>query len=173
MRFTPLMLLGLAGACAPTASNDDIDGSDADEFPILLPAGTGGVKIRFDIDPDVRSTMPESESAQGEFYGSVFHAEDVTVLGPVDDARELDVGDPSSDQVDITAGATEVLASLGPFEPGWYTVLGFLDTDGNAVPAEPAPDQGDPVTLPGGQNEFLIEADTILEYTVTFRLLRP
>ena len=50
-------------------------------------------------------------------------------------------------------------------------ILGFLDSDANANPDSPGPDQRDPVTLPGKNRTDLVAGST--DVTVFFGLLNP
>ncbi len=129
---------------------------------------TGTVALHFQLDSVLLSYV--DQPPVGAFWGSIYLSEDVTGLGPSEDARPLeDVFVVAVDLSDLTLPALYTTAAL---PVGRLTVLGFVDTDGNAVTDSPDPDDGDPVTLPG-ENGFDVSADTTTDVTVFFGLLNP
>lgn len=156
-----LTLLGLL-LTACDGGEKDAD-QPTDEEPT-----TGALALYFTIDPDVQETM--AEDAIGAFRGSIFLADDVTAVGPVDGAEDLE--SVFVEEVDLRNGASAVLYTTGQLPVGWITVLGFLDTDGNADPDNPDPDDKDPVTLPH-QNELEVIGGETTEVAVHFGLLKP
>lgn len=170
----PLLLLALSactGKTADTAADtagaaDGTDGADG-TADVDQPV-TGRLALTFAIDPDYRDLM--QEEAIGPFWGSFYDADDVTGAGPNDGAEAI--GSITVEEVDVRGEATAVLFTSDDLTAVKVTVLGFLDSDGNADPDSPDPDEKDPVTLPA-ENEFrLVEGETT-EVEVFFGLLRP
>jgi hypothetical protein len=133
------------------------------------PPGPGALAISFAMEPDWIPSM--DEEPVGVFHGAVFLADDVGPLGPKDGAPSLEGIDVDVD-LRPDGGPTGVLHVTAELEPGDVAVLGFLDSDGNADPADLAPDEGDPVTLPG-DNTFAVAADAETPVEVFFGLLNP
>ena len=53
---------------------------------------------------------------------------------------------------------------------GSYQILGFMDIDGNADPANPQPDEGDPVMIPIGGFELSCAVQPV---TAEFAIVLP
>ncbi len=170
----PLLLLAFtAVACTgnkddsggeDSASNgaDGADGTDGEDSPV-----TSVLRLSFDIDADYRDVM--DEPAQGNFWGDVYHADEVSSVGPDEGAvalASLYVAD-----IDLTGDATGILLETEAITAVSVIILGFLDSDGNANPDGPGPDQRDPVTLPGQNRTDLMAGST--DVTVFFGLLNP
>jgi len=161
----PILLL--ASACAGSSeTTDDTDTTDT------TPAGsgTGVLAIRFTIDEDWKAAM--QEPAVGRFWGELYNSDDVTGIGPNEGAVAYESIYIAS--VDLTAdlGPTEVLFTSGPLPIGYATVLGFMDSDGNATDEAANPDSKDPVTLPN-ENEFEVLEDVTTEVDVFLGFLNP
>ncbi len=129
---------------------DDIpDAVGACESLGSVAAPAGRFRLRFAASSTVREDRRRKAPLAGDVHGSIYRAEDVTIRGPDDGARPVasftfrgvDVRDPAAL---ATYDVPEVLPA------GEYQVLGFMDIDGNADPADPAPDTGDPVMIPIG-----------------------
>ena len=73
--------------------------------------------------------------------------------------------------LDLTGDATDVLLETEEITAVSVVILGFLDSDANANPDSPGPDQRDPVTLPGKNRTDLVAGST--DVTVFFGLLNP
>lgn len=147
-----------AGCSGSSPAETDVTGS-----------GTGTLALRFAIDDDWHAAM--SEPAKGPFWGSIYLADEVTGAGPVEGAVALWSIEVA--EVDLTSGApTAALHVTGALPIGWVTVLGFMDSDGNALVDAPDPDDDDPVTLPN-ENEFEVLEDAETEVEVFFGLLKP
>lgn len=129
---------------------------------------TGRLALTFAIDTDYRDLM--EEEAIGPFWGSFYDAEDVTGVGPNEGAQSL--GSIHVEEVDVRGDATGVLFTSEDLTAEKIVVLGFLDSDGNAVPGDEGPDDKDPVTLPGENRFTLVEGETT-EIQVFFGLLNP
>ena len=129
---------------------------------------SGTLAVSFRIDSDYQALM--DEPAVGTFYGAWWRSEDVSGIGPAEGASSL--GDIRVDGVDLQAGPTGVLLVTGPLPIQDVVALGFLDSDGNADPNSPDPDEGDPVTLPG-QNVFTVVGGEESAAEVFFGLLNP
>jgi hypothetical protein len=65
-----------------------------------------------------------------------------------------------------------VLFTTGALPVGEVTILGFIDSDGNADPDAPSPDAKDPVTLPS-DNEFDVIGGQETTVEVYFGLINP
>ena len=100
----------------------------------------------------------------------------VTVGDGVFEALQDDGAEALTDvEVEVDLSAANPTAELMTSEvlpAGVVAILGFLDTDGNAVEGAPDPDSGDPVTLVG-QNKFEIVPGDPTPVTVYFGLLFP
>lgn len=152
----------LISAC----SGSDGKSSDDTDQP---GSGTGTLAARFTIDEDWRAAM--EEPATGPFRGSVYLADEVSGVGP--DAGAEALGDVFVENVDLSAGGTtDVLWTSEALPVGWVTILGFMDSDANAVEGEEDPDEKDPVTLPH-ENEFEVLEDAETEITIQFGFLNP
>lgn len=154
-----LFLLLLACGAGPS----DTDETDA------AGSGRGDLRLSFGIDSDWFASM--DEPCVGPFWGSVWLADEVTGAGPIDGAESL--ADVHVGSVDLSTGeSTAVLTTVTDLPAGWVTILGFLDSDGNAIVDAPDPDEDDPVTLPG-DNEFEVVEDAETDVVVFFGLLNP
>jgi len=132
-------------------------------------SGAGTLALSFAIHEDWHAAL--DEPGVGPFWGSFYYSEEVSSFGPDDGAEDL--GSIYVDEVDLVDGsATATLFTSEPLPADWITVLGFVDTDGNADAESPDPDSGDPVTVPY-ENEFLVAEDTETEAQVFFGLLNP
>ena len=172
MRAHPLLIILAACACTGKSDDDSADPGtpDSGEEAGVEPSGpvTGRLALRFGIDVDHQALM--EEDAIGPFWGSFFDADDVTGVGPNDGARSL--GSIHIEELDLRAGPTSVLFTSDDLTAEKVVVLGFLDSDGNAVPGAEDPDEKDPVTLPG-ENRFTLVEGELTEVEVWFGLLRP
>ncbi len=108
----------------------------------------GRFKIKFDASSTVRMSRSLDGPLRGNIWISVFHAADVTIVGPNEGA--VAVADLQFQNVDLTdrANLMEYVTDLD-LSAGQYQILGFIDIDGNAG-TEGEPDVNDPVTLPIG-----------------------
>jgi hypothetical protein len=160
----------LLGAC--TKGEADTAGDTSAELLADLEPGTGRLLVRFEMDDALWEQWPDGEVAVGPFWGSVYLADDVTGVGPVDGAESLE--SISAVVVDMRdgGGPTGVLITTGALPTGWVTILGFVDTDANADSEDPDPDNKDPVTVPS-QNEFEVLERRESEAMVVFNLLNP
>jgi hypothetical protein len=162
MRTLILPLMFLA-ACK------DPEPGGADDTDPPAGSGTGTLAARFTIDDDWRAAM--DEPAAGPFRGSAYLSDEVTAIGPDEGAES--VADVFVEAVDLTSGApTEILWRSEALPVGWVTILGFLDSDGNATPGSEDPDERDPVTLPN-ENEFEVLEDVETEISIHFGFLNP
>jgi hypothetical protein len=151
-----------ASGAEDTADSGGATGEDAGG-PV-----TGRLALPFAIDTDHRDLM--EEEAIGPFWGSFYDAGDVTGVGPNDGAESL--GSIYVEEVDVRGEPTGVLFTSEDLTAEKVFVLGFLDSDGNAVPDAEGPDEKDPVTLPGDNRFTLVEGETT-EVQVLFGLLNP
>jgi hypothetical protein len=161
------LALFLAACPAPTDDDDSAASDDDDSTPEPT---EGTLSLSFRIDEDWYDAM--DEPAIGPFWGTIFDSEDVTGVGPCDEAREY--GDVYVELVDLTDGdfTSEVLFTTDLLPATWVTILGFMDSDGNSTKEDNGPDDGDPVTLPNS-NEFLVVAGEDTPAEVYFGFLNP
>ena len=133
-------------------------------------AGPGTLAVSFAIDLDYRDVM--DEPAVGPFWGTIYLADDVSGVGPVDGAQEF--GSVYVESVDLSgdAGASATLFTSDPIDATEVVILGFLDSDGNADTAAPDPDDRDPVTLPA-DNKFTVVPDATTDVQVWLGFLNP
>jgi hypothetical protein len=144
---------------------------DDDDSAEPTPAPTHGtLAVSFGIDDDWAAQM--DEPAVGGFWGTIFWADEVSGIGPEDDAEEL--GSIYVEVVDMTGPtlATDVLFTTEPLLAGWVTILGFVDSDANSTEADRGPDENDPVTLPN-DNQFEVIAGQESPAQVYFDFLNP
>jgi hypothetical protein len=144
-------------------------GCGAAEEPPPPPA-TGTARLAFKLTDSVRTDISPTGMTpiKGTIYGELFLAEDVTAVGPIDEAKPYG-------SVTVPIDLTSMQVSSGSwtsmeFEPNRYSFLGYLDLGDKSKPENRSPASGDPVTLPF-TNRFDIEANKQTEYTVTFDLL--
>lgn len=156
-------LLFLLVACTPDTATEE------DTSPPIITSGEGVLAVTFRINTDYQDLM--QEPAVGMFYGSFWYGDDVSAIGPA--AGAVDLGGFEV-MVDLTdgGGPTEVLYTSDLLPAEEIVILGFLDSDGNADPVSPNPDDKDPVTLPG-DNDFDVVGDAVTTVEVYFGLLNP
>lgn len=111
---------------------------------------SGTFMVHFDASSTVRTSPSAPPTLAGPIWGSVYRAADVTIGGPRPGTSP--VASFSFTGVDVTAGPSAMEYTIDTVLPGGqqYQILGFMDTDGNANPADPSPDEGDPVMIPIG-----------------------
>jgi hypothetical protein len=162
------MLLWLTAALGCGDKSED-SASSADTTD-SLEATEGTLALTFAMDADFIDVM--DEAPVGRFWGTIYAAEDVTGIGPDDDAVEY--GDVYVESVDLSpeGQTTAVLFTTGALPVGEVTILGFIDSDGNADPDAPSPDAKDPVTLPS-DNEFDVIGGQETTVEVYFGLINP
>ena len=155
--FTSCLLIGCAGS------------TETDSATTIVTDGSAA--ISFELDPDYLDEIEANgEQPIGMFYGSIFLDADVDGLGPLEGVVALaDVGV----EVDLAAAnPTAQLTVSDTLPAGVVVILGFLDTDANAVDGALDPEAGDPVTLVG-ENKFQILPGDPTSVTVYFGLLHP
>lgn len=130
----------------------------------------GNFELRFNASSTVRKSDNLDGPLRGTVVGSIFHAEDVTITGPIEGAEaaydfrfdDVDVssldGSPESYSIPVTLGA------------GDYQILGFMDIDDNEAFGDGGPDVNDPVMIPIGA--YAMEC-AIQPITVEFAILLP
>ncbi len=150
-------------ACTPDPTSEASPTADTAAAPT-----EGTLALTFRIDTDYQAAM--DEPAIGTFYGSFWHGSEVTSLGPDDDAVDLGGIEVA---LDLTAeNPTGIVFTSGALPAEEIVVLGFLDSDANADPAAPGPDDADPVTLPN-DNDFDVIGGTESTVEVFFGFLNP
>lgn len=166
------LILALCACAGKSGGDSAASGSDGDSGGSTGgdEAGpvTGRLALSFGIDVDHQALM--EEDAIGPFWGSFYDADDVTGVGPNDGAEAL--GSIHIEELDLREGPSPVLFTSEDLTAEKIVVLGFLDSDGNAVPSDEGPDDKDPVTLPG-DNRFRLVAGEVTEVQVWFGLLNP
>lgn len=157
-----LLVIACSGADPAGDSGADGDGGAG--------AGPGTLNVGFAIDLDYRDVM--DEPAVGRFWGTIYLAEDVSGVGPVDGAQEF--GSVYVETVDLSGetGASDTLFTSDPIDASQVVILGFLDSDGNADPTAPGPDDRDPVTLPA-DNQFDVAPNAATDVQVWLGFLNP
>jgi hypothetical protein len=126
---------------------------------------------QFEITYQPSTTVKGSElkaPLQGTVYGSVYKASDVKITGPLPGTTA--VASIKDEGVDVRNGPSKPFALDADLPAGNYQVLGFLDIDGNADPADPSPDEGDPVMIPIGGFELGCAVQPI---TAEFAIVLP
>lgn len=167
LRLALILGIVLAG-CTPTGDDDDSSVSDDDDS--TPEPTTGTLAVSFRIDKDWRDNM--DEPAVGSFWGTIFDSDDVTGLGPKEKARAY--GDIFVADIDLSdEHISAVLHTTDELPATWVTILGFMDSDGNSVEDDRDPDDGDPVTRPTADNEFLVVAGEETPAEVVFNFLNP
>ena len=153
-----------------------VDIPDSLEEPVMTCEDLGSVEaiegifeVTFDASSTVRNSTKLEGELEGNVWGSVFRAQDVTGLGPKEGAQavasfafeDVDLRDPEN----LQSYTIETKLPVGE-----YQLLGFIDIDANADPEDADPDPGDPVTLPIGGYEIDCAVQPIV---VEFGILRP
>ena len=127
---------------------------------------------KFNVNFFASSTIHNSNNLDGPLtgpiWGSIFRAEDVTIVGPKSGAEA--VADFHFDNVDISDrdnGSPNTYLIDTALPAGKYQILGFMDIDGNADVDSPHPDKNDPVMIPiGGYTLTCIEQPTQIEFAI-------
>ena len=123
----------------------------------------------FQITFQPSTTVSRSElkaPLTGTVYGSVYKAADVKITGPIDGTKP--VASLKFAGVDTRKGPSKVYALSTKLPAGDYQILGFMDIDGNADPADPSPDEGDPVMIPiGGYEMACAQQPVTAEFAIT------
>ena len=130
----------------------------------------GTLAITFAMDADFIDIM--DEAPVGPFWGTIYAADQVTGIGPDDDAVEY--GSIYVETVDLSpdGATTAVLFTTDALPVMEVVILGFVDSDGNADPDSPGPDTRDPVTLPA-DNDFDVIGGLETTIEVYFGLINP
>lgn len=167
-----MLLLFLALGCSGKDTGETGDTGETAETGDTGPVGEGTLALTFSMDPDYIDAMPEGEEPVGPFWGEFWRSDEVTSVGPDADAESL--GDITVETVDLrpSGDPTTVLFTSDTLPAIEVCILGFLDSDGNADPDSPDPDDKDPVTLPS-DNRFDVVADSETTVSVYFGLLNP
>lgn len=130
---------------------------------------SGRFHIRFDASTTVRNSALLTSPLVGNVWGSIYRAEDVTIVGPNEGASP--VASFAFENVDIQGGLSAETYVIDTLIPGGnYQILGFMDIDRNADLANADPDEGDPVAIPIGGFPMRCADEPI---TVEFALLLP
>ncbi len=110
-------------------------------------AAAGVFDVRFVASSTVAQNPP-AEGLSGTVHGAVYRSADVEITGPIEGAEP--VTSFVFEGVDVSDGPSEVFRIPDEVPSGDYQLLGFIDVDANADPADPSPDEGDPVFIPIG-----------------------
>lgn len=140
-----------------------------EELPMPVPAAPGKAQLKFKLKDNVRTAISPTgmTDIKGTVYGDIFLSEDVSLVGPSDEAMDFGA-------VAVAIDLTTMQISTQSFNtadlaPNRYTFLGFFDLGDKTKPEKRDPQTGDPVTLPL-TNKFEIEAGKQTELTVVFDL---
>ncbi|MEZ5571413.1 MAG: hypothetical protein R3E64_05250 [Halioglobus sp.] len=130
----------------------------------------GNFELRFNASSTVRRSGNLDGPLRGTVVGSIYHAEDVTITGPLEGAEA--VYQFRFEDVDVTSedGSPESYSVPVKLSAGDYQILGFMDIDGNAALGEGGPDVNDPVMIPIGA--YAMEC-ALQPVTVEFAILLP
>jgi hypothetical protein len=132
-------------------------------------ATSGRFHVRFDASTTVRNSAALTSPLMGNVWGSVYRSTDVTIVGPNEGAEP--VASFAFEAVDVREGLSPTTYDIPELLAGGeYQILGFMDIDGNADPASPDPDEGDPVFIPIGGYDLRCADEPI---TVEAALLLP
>lgn len=153
----------LSSACHAVPADSDVASVDTE-------IGEGTLALTFRLDEDYLSIM--DEEPVGHFWGAVYRGDEVTGLGPVEGAQTLEEVEVEVMDLRPSGGPSGVLYTTAELPAMEVVVLGFLDSDANADPADVGPDDRDPVTLPNDNDFDVIDGEeTTVE--VFFGLLNP
>jgi hypothetical protein len=130
-------------------------------------SAAGVFDVRFLASSTVAQSPP-AEGLSGTVYGAIYRSEDVEITGPVDGAES--VASFEFADVDVSDGPSDVFRIEDELPTGDYQLLGFLDVDGNADPADASPDADDPVFIPIGGYQLRCAVQPV---TAEFALLLP
>jgi hypothetical protein len=128
-------------------------------------------KGEFEITYQPSTTVKGSDlkaPLKGTVYGSVYKASDVKITGPLPGTTA--VASIKDEGVDVVDGPSKAYPLGTDLPAGSYQILGFLDIDGNADPADPSPDEGDPVMIPIGGFDL---ACAVQPVTAEFAIVLP
>lgn len=185
LKLVSWVLLSTLSLSACDTSEDDSSSPTPEETPTptaapsptpasgIDPDTPGTLNIAFRMDDDVveQLYLLTGEESVGMFYGAMFWTEDVSDSGPSDDAEIITDFELYVD-LRPTGETTAVLQTVSDLKPGDVTILGFLDTDGNASSELPMTDPNDPVTKPG-YNKFTVLPGKTSDAVVFFNFLFP
>ena len=167
MIFWLISIMSLVGC---TENKTDDTSVYTDSGVVANGSGMGTLSFQFAMDTDYMDAM--DEPAEGNFYGSLYLAEDVTGTGPVEGAVSLASVNVENVILPTDGSSTEIMITISDLPVTEVVVLGFLDSDGNADPANPNPDAKDPVTLPS-DNDFDVVEDEDTTARIYFAFLNP
>ncbi len=131
------------------------DDWDAPDPTCTALASTEAAAGRFEVTFAASSTVQSSPldgPLTGTVYGSIYHSDDVEITGPLDGTQPA--ASFTFPGVDSSGGPSDPVLVDTQLPSGSYQILGFMDIDGNADPAAPSPDAGDPVFIPIGGFEL-------------------
>lgn len=132
------------------------------------PIEAGTLTLQFQLDARVRADVDPKVKLVGTVYGDLYLAEDVTVVGPIDDAKAYaSIAVPVDLSADGVAKASWTSAELMPQR---YAFLGFFDVGDKSTPEKRRPTAGDPVTL-AFTNRFDVDPGQMAKAIIRFDLL--
>lgn len=132
-------------------------------------APSGRFHLRFRMSSTVANDRSKDGPLEGRVVGSIYRADDVTITGPKDGAMPVASFDFAHVDMEnyVSVETYEIPADL---PAGSYQILGFMDIDQNADPADPGPDVHDPVFIPIGAYTLECAAQSV---DVEFAILLP
>lgn len=139
---------------------------------VALDGGTGdGGEGKLNVTFQASDLVLESELLDAELecqiWANVFRSDEVLVTGPIEGAEVL--ASIEVPYADLREGIRSVPVITSDIPAVRVKILGFCDVDGNADLDDPAPDRGDPVTVPF--KEFQVLEGLTAEVTVPFDLV--
>ena len=150
-------------------SDKGMDTADKETSTDTALPSTGALALRFSIDEDYAAIMEEPPA--GIFYGTIWPAEDVDALGPVEGSEKIDNFRVTL-ELPMDGSPTEVVHIHEELPVQEVIILGFLDSDGNSDPDNIGPDSKDPVTIPA-DNDFDVLGGETTEVNVFMSMLYP
>jgi hypothetical protein len=133
------------------------------------PAAQGFFDIRFEASGTIRESRNVDGELRGPVWGSIYRSQDVIITGPLPGTEA--VASFAFEDVDVINGPSEQVFRIDtPLQAGDYQILGFMDIDDNADPADPGPERGDPVMIPIGG--FTMQC-AVQPITAEFAILLP
>jgi hypothetical protein len=130
---------------------------------------TGTVVLRFGMADTARKSASLKDPLIGSVYGAIFLAEDVSVTGPRDGAKEFASIEVHNVDLRNVDKSVESWTSV-PLEPNKYIFTGFFDIDGNGASSR-RPETGDPATVPLTDKKFDIAPGQQIEFVEHFDIV--
>lgn len=111
-----------------------------------LAAPAGQISVDVQLDDGVAVLGGFTLPLTGDAHASIYHAEDVSILGPREGTVALETFTIADLALDGVTPTGRYVSGLLP--AGAYMVLGFFDVGGDSDPTNPRPLRGEPISLP-------------------------